>query len=201
MLGELSRARLLSSKEERALAFATKRMVYLNTVRAELYERQLAASGAGPPAEKAPYDRFSMAQSVGTQVAAAKAAARAVDDRALAAHLGVTIKSVRFDLGEGRRAKSALVSCNMRLVVAIARRYQNLGLALPDLIQEGAMGLIRAVEKFDVERGFKVRRERSVERRPAPPLTAARRPSPSPRRLPSSPRTRAGGSSRPSSGA
>jgi RNA polymerase primary sigma factor len=52
-------------------------------------------------------------------------------------------------------AKSALIEANLRLVVSVAKRYQGKGLTLLDLIQEGNMGLIRAVEKFDWRRGFK----------------------------------------------
>jgi RNA polymerase primary sigma factor len=52
-------------------------------------------------------------------------------------------------------AKERLVSSNLRLVVANAKRYQNQGLGLLDLIQEGTLGLIRAAEKFDWRRGFK----------------------------------------------
>jgi RNA polymerase primary sigma factor len=52
-------------------------------------------------------------------------------------------------------AKERMINANLRLVVANARRYQNQGLALLDLIQEGTLGLIRAVEKFDWRRGFK----------------------------------------------
>src|SRR5215210_8497878 len=54
-----------------------------------------------------------------------------------------------------QRAKNALIEANLRLVVSIAKRHTGRGLTLLDLIQEGNMGLIRAVEKFDWRRGFK----------------------------------------------
>ncbi|CAM9556450.1 unnamed protein product [Discosporangium mesarthrocarpum] len=53
-------------------------------------------------------------------------------------------------------ARDAMIRANMRMVVTIARKYQHNGVPLTDLIQEGSMGLIRAVEKFDPERGFKL---------------------------------------------
>ena len=52
-------------------------------------------------------------------------------------------------------ARARMIESNLRLVVKIARRYMNRGLALLDLIEEGNLGLIRAVEKFDPERGFR----------------------------------------------
>lgn len=52
-------------------------------------------------------------------------------------------------------AKTRLIESNLRLVVSIARRYASRGITLPDLIQEGNLGLIRAVEKFDWKRGFR----------------------------------------------
>ncbi|RDI58985.1 RNA polymerase primary sigma factor [Nocardia pseudobrasiliensis] len=56
---------------------------------------------------------------------------------------------------EGARAKDHLLEANLRLVVSIAKRYSGRGMAFLDLIQEGNLGLLRAVEKFDYTRGFK----------------------------------------------
>jgi RNA polymerase primary sigma factor len=56
---------------------------------------------------------------------------------------------------EGNAARAALTDANLRLVVSVARRYSNRGVPLIDLIQEGNLGLLRAVEKFDWRRGFK----------------------------------------------
>lgn len=52
-------------------------------------------------------------------------------------------------------ARKRMIESNLRLVVKISRRYSNRGLALLDLVEEGNLGLIRAVEKFDPERGFR----------------------------------------------
>jgi RNA polymerase primary sigma factor len=60
----------------------------------------------------------------------------------------------RIERGD-RAAKDQMINSNLRLVVSIAKRYQGHGLSLLDLVQEGIIGLIRAVEKFDHRRGFK----------------------------------------------
>jgi RNA polymerase primary sigma factor len=68
-------------------------------------------------------------------------------------------KTVRKDLdwlsADGLRAKDHLLEANLRLVVSVAKRYTGRGMAFLDLIQEGNLGLIRAVEKFDYTKGYK----------------------------------------------
>jgi RNA polymerase primary sigma factor len=68
---------------------------------------------------------------------------------------GVAYEAFRERLAYGRRAKDKMVQSNLRLVVSIAKKYMNRGLSFQDLIQEGSLGLIRAAEKFDHEKGYK----------------------------------------------
>lgn len=56
---------------------------------------------------------------------------------------------------EGEKARERMIRSNLRLVIAIAKRYSNMGLPFSDLVEEGNLGLMRAVEKFDPERGYR----------------------------------------------
>ena len=80
----------------------------------------------------------------------------------LVKELGLTIKELRainrqVSLGEAkaRRAKKDMVEANLRLVISIAKKYTNRGLQFLDLIQEGNIGLMKAVDKFEYRRGYK----------------------------------------------
>jgi len=64
-------------------------------------------------------------------------------------------KELRWVIHDGKRAKNHLLEANLRLVVSLAKRYTGRGMLFLDLIQEGNLGLIRAVEKFDYSKGFK----------------------------------------------
>jgi RNA polymerase primary sigma factor len=66
-----------------------------------------------------------------------------------------TLRSVREGEGEADQAKHELIVANLRLVVSIAKKYTNRGLQFLDLIQEGNIGLMKAVEKFEYRRGYK----------------------------------------------
>ncbi|MBO3462718.1 RpoD/SigA family RNA polymerase sigma factor [Aetokthonos hydrillicola Thurmond2011] len=73
----------------------------------------------------------------------------------VASELGLTEKQLENRLYQGRVAKRKMIRSNLRLVVSIAKRYLNRGVPFLDLIQEGAMGLNRATEKFDPDKGYK----------------------------------------------
>jgi len=69
--------------------------------------------------------------------------------------LKATLQDVEHSLIKAERAKSELIEANLRLVVSIAKKYTNRGLMFLDLIQEGNIGLMKAVEKFEYQRGYK----------------------------------------------
>ena len=65
------------------------------------------------------------------------------------------IKDLRLNMRLAHKAKTEMVEANLRLVISIAKKYTNRGLSFLDLIQEGNMGLMKAVEKFEYRRGYK----------------------------------------------
>ena len=69
--------------------------------------------------------------------------------------LAQLIKELRLNMRQAHRAKTEMVEANLRLVISIAKKYTNRGLSFLDLIQEGNMGLMKAVEKFEYRRGYK----------------------------------------------
>lgn len=78
-----------------------------------------------------------------------------VPDTLWAEEVKMSLPEFRRRLHRGRRAKEKMVQSNLRLVVSITKKYMNRGLSFQDLIQEGSLGLIRAAEKFDHEKGYK----------------------------------------------
>jgi RNA polymerase nonessential primary-like sigma factor len=133
----------------------------------EKEEPSLDLTATDEPAAHEPPDAALAAE----EEAGAARAEREPDDRALQADATrLYLKEIGFsplltaeeEVYFSRRARKGdvasrrrMIESNLRLVVKIARRYMNRGLALLDLIEEGNLGLIRAVEKFDPERGFR----------------------------------------------
>jgi RNA polymerase nonessential primary-like sigma factor len=77
------------------------------------------------------------------------------DLAAVARASGLSETALRQTLHQGRRAKERMIQANLRLVVAVAKKYQQQGMELLDLVQEGTLGLERGVERFDPTRGFR----------------------------------------------
>jgi RNA polymerase sigma factor (sigma-70 family) len=113
----------------------------------ELLRRYLDEIGAHPLLTSADEEALGRALEAGREAAAEHDAAPRPGPRRRA-----ELETALADAAEARRR---FIQANLRLVVSVARRYESSGLALLDLIQEGNLGLMRAVEKFDHRRGFK----------------------------------------------
>jgi RNA polymerase primary sigma factor len=94
-------------------------------------------------------------QRIGRVIDAGRRATAQLDAAGAGELPDATVAELQAAVAAGERAAKQFVEANLRLVVSIAKRYQSSGLPLLDLVQEGNMGLIHALEKFDFGRGFK----------------------------------------------
>ncbi|MBF6556071.1 MAG: sigma-70 family RNA polymerase sigma factor [Acidimicrobiales bacterium] len=113
-----------------------------------------SAAGQKPPSAGRPARSAAAPRNRGSDADRLGLFLRDLDHHPLPDHEAQTELAKRVSAGD-EEARREMVAANLRLVVHWARRYQDRGVDLPDLIQEGTFGLMRAVDKFDWERGFR----------------------------------------------
>ncbi len=170
-LQEIGRVELLSREEEVAEAQRVQRYVQL----LEFAQGIATGEGTGSPAQQATLQDYLRLSQLRDQLTAQYghrptpqqwAQAAGVNSAMLkqtlmqARHLwaelaGLTPAELAQIEQEGLRAKTHMIEANLRLVVSVAKKYQNRGLELLDLVQEGTLGLERAVDKFDPTKGYR----------------------------------------------
>jgi RNA polymerase nonessential primary-like sigma factor len=163
-LQEIGRVRLLRRDEEVSEAQRVQRYMRLLDLRSEFakqgdevierfvnlidaHDRLVSQLGHRPSLER-------WAATAGMEVADLKPSL-AVGKQRWAELTGHSVKELEQIQAQGNRAKEHMIKANLRLVVSVAKKYQNRGLELLDLIQEGTLGLERAVEKFDPTKGYR----------------------------------------------
>ncbi|GAA6617317.1 RNA polymerase sigma factor SigC [Scytonema sp. NUACC26] len=163
-LQEIGRVRLLGRDEEVSEAQKVQRYLRMRILLAkvakegdailtpylriiEVQERLVSALGHRPSLERwareAGVDVFELKQSLGQ------------GKRRWAEVAKITVEELEQIQLQGLQAKEHMIKANLRLVVSVAKKYQNRGLELLDLVQEGTLGLERAVEKFDPTKGYR----------------------------------------------
>jgi len=162
-LQDIGRVDLLSHEEELTLARQVQRRERL------LQERRRLASSAPDLAELIALEdgrqRLATqlghwpalqqwAEQLGCSVPALRERLRRGQEQ-WAEHSKLSVAELKQALHHGRRARDRMIQANLRLVVAVAKKYQQRGMELLDLVQEGTLGLERAVEKYDPTRGFR----------------------------------------------
>ena len=163
-LQEIGRVRLLGRDEEVSEAQRVQRYMALLELRAAAVEPETAAIGqyvklvethdrlASQLGHRPSLERWATESGVDiTELKPSLAAGK----RHWAAIANLPVDELERIQSEGSRAKEHMIKANLRLVVSVAKKYQNRGLELLDLIQEGTLGLERAVEKFDPTKGYR----------------------------------------------